>query len=88
MTAKFLTRSAIPGKELASAFGEVLRLSKRTVENFVLSHAIGVPVATEADYDEALLFGHDGLVDVPAGDEMRKYDGSHGCGCSAVVSGS
>ncbi len=54
--------------------GEVLDSISDTVEDFVLSHAIGVPVAAEADNDEALIFGHDGLVDVPAGVEVRKDD--------------
>ena len=48
-----------------------------TVEDFVLSHAIGIPITTEADDDQALVFGHDSLVDVPAGDEMGEYDGAH-----------
>jgi len=49
----------------------------RTVENFILAHAVGVPVATEPDHDEALFFREDGLIDVPAGDEMGKDDGTH-----------
>lgn len=48
-----------------------------TVENFVLTHAVGIPVTSEADHDEALLFGHDGLIDMPACDEMREYDRAH-----------
>lgn len=30
----------------------------RTVENLILTHAVWVPVTAEADYDEAVLFGH------------------------------
>jgi hypothetical protein len=45
--------------------GEVLDSVGDTVEDLVLSHAVGVPVATEADDDEALFLGHDSLVDVP-----------------------
>lgn len=30
----------------------------RTVENFILTHAVRVPVTTEADYDETVLFRH------------------------------
>jgi hypothetical protein len=35
---------------------------KPTVEYFVLTHTVWVPVATEADYDEALFLGHDSLI--------------------------
>jgi len=42
-----------------------------------LSHAIGVPVTTEADDDKALFLRHDSLVDMPAGDEMGENDGTH-----------
>ena len=28
----------------------------RTVENFILTHAVWVPVTAEADYNEAVLF--------------------------------
>jgi hypothetical protein len=42
-----------------------------------LSHALGIPVTTEADDNESLLFGHDGLVDVPASDKVREDDGTH-----------
>lgn len=52
--------------------GEVLDSVSDTVEDFVLSHAVGIPVAAEADHDEAFVFGHYGLVDVPACDEVRK----------------
>ena len=48
--------------------GEVLDAVGDAVEDFVLAHAVGVPVATEANDDKALFLGHDGLVDVPAGD--------------------
>lgn len=61
--------------------GEALKLVGNLVEDFVLAHAVGVPVAAEADDDEALFFGEDGLVDVPAGGEMGDCDGAHGCGC-------
>lgn len=30
----------------------------RTVENLILTHAVWIPVTAEADYDEAVLFGH------------------------------
>ncbi len=57
--------------------GEILDSVGDAVQHFVLSHAVGVPVATEADYDEALFFGHDGLVDVPACDEVGEDYGTH-----------
>ena len=53
------------------------RRGEFTVKDFILSHALGVPVATEADDNETFLFRHDGLVDVPAGDEMGENDGAH-----------
>jgi hypothetical protein len=49
-----------------------------TIKDFILSHAIGIPITTEADDDQSLVLGHDRLVDVPAGDEMGEYDGTHG----------
>jgi hypothetical protein len=39
-----------------------------TIENFILSHAIRIPITTEADDDQSLVLGHDRLVDVPASD--------------------
>ena len=42
-----------------------------------MSHAIRIPITTEADDDQSLVLGHDRLVDVPAGDEMGEYDGTH-----------
>jgi hypothetical protein len=69
--------------------GEVLDAVGDFVEDFVLAHAVWVPVAAEADYHQAVFFGHDGLVDVPAGDEVGDYDGAHGCavggGCCLAV---
>ena len=58
--------------------GETLELVCDFVENFILAHAIWVPVAAEADDDEALFFRENGLVDVPAGDEVGDCDGAHG----------
>lgn len=61
---------------------------KRTVENFVLPHTVRIPVAAEADHHQAVFLGHDGLVDVPAGFEVREDDGTHvggvRCGGSEV----
>jgi hypothetical protein len=45
------------------------------IENFILSHAIRIPIATETDDNQALFFAHNSLVDVPASDKMREYDG-------------
>ena len=42
-----------------------------------MAHAVRVPVATEANNNEALFFAHDGLVDMPCRDKMRKDDGTH-----------
>lgn len=57
--------------------GEGLDLVGDLVEDLVLLHACLVPVAAEADDDEALLLGEDGLVDVPAGVEVGDDDGTH-----------
>lgn len=38
--------------------GWVEKGEKRTVENFILAHAVWVPVTAEADDNEAVLFGH------------------------------
>lgn len=48
-----------------------------TVKNFILTHAIRVPIATESNNDQTFLLRHDGLVDVPAGDKMGENDGTH-----------
>ena len=52
-----------------------------TVEDFILPHAIRIPVTTEADDDQSLVFRHDRLVDMPAGDEMGEHDGAHDVYC-------
>ena len=57
---------------------EILHPVGDAVEHFVLPHAVGVPVAAEADHDQALFFGHYGLVDVPACYEVGEDDGTHG----------
>jgi hypothetical protein len=49
-------------------------------QDFVLLHAFLIVVTTEPDDDEAIVFGHDGLVDVPAGVEVWEHV-RHGCGC-------
>lgn len=65
---------------------KVLDLFGDTVEDFVLSHAVGIPVASKADNYETVFFGHDGLIDVPASLEVGENDGSHGdCGVVVVV---
>lgn len=49
----------------------VRRQRRHTIEDFILSHAVGLPIAAETDYDKALFFGHDGLVDMPSCFKMR-----------------
>ncbi len=49
------------------------------VEHFILAHAVGIPVAAEANYHQSFVFGEDSLIDVPGGDEMGDDDGTHGC---------
>ena len=56
---------------------EILNSVGDAVQHFVLPHAVGVPVAPEADYDQPLFFGHYGLVDVPACYEVGEDDGAH-----------
>lgn len=46
---------------------EVLHLFRDLVEGVVHNHTLLVPVVAKADNDDAVLFGLDGLVDVPAG---------------------
>lgn len=57
---------------------EVLDALGDLVEDLILPHAVGVPVAAEADADQTLLLAEDGLVDMPAGGQMGKDDGTHG----------
>ena len=56
---------------------EILDAVGDAVEDFVLAHTVLVPVATEANDDQAVFLGHDSLVDVPAAGQMRKDDGTH-----------
>jgi len=51
-------------------YSEVFDLVSDFEENFILSHAVWIPIATKSDDNKALLFRHDGLVDMPAGGEM------------------
>jgi len=45
---------------------EILDSVGDAVEDFVLAHTVRIPITTEANDNEALFFGHDGLIDVPA----------------------
>lgn len=101
MTAKFLTRSAMPVVRggincLLDVGGKVLCLRRKrrrareqlemlTVEDLVLTHAVGIPVTAETDHDQTFFFGHDGLVDMPAGVEMGEDDGTHVALCCIVL---
>ena len=51
--------------------GEVLDAVGDAVEHFVLSHAVWVPVSTEADDDQALFRGQNGLGDMPSCNQVR-----------------
>ncbi len=44
----------------------------------VLPHAVRIRVAAEAQDDEPFVLAEDGLVDVPAGAQVREHDGAHG----------
>lgn len=57
--------------------GKVLHLFCGRVEGLVHGHALCVPVMSEANDDDAVLFRFDGLVDMPARGEMGKKVG-HG----------
>ncbi len=50
---------------------------KLTVEDLILAHAVGVPVSTKADHDQALFFTHDGLINMPSCDQVREDHRSH-----------
>jgi hypothetical protein len=56
---------------------EVLDTVGNAVQNFVLSHTIWIPISAKPNNYETFLFRHDGLVDMPAGNEMGKYDRAH-----------
>jgi hypothetical protein len=47
------------------------KMRRLTIQDFILSHAIWIPITTEADDNQSLVLGHDCLVDVPAGDCHR-----------------
>ena len=62
------------------------RIEERlTVQDFVLPHAIRVPVTTEADDHQPFLLAHNSLIDMPATDEMREDDGAHGGVWTAIM---
>lgn len=58
--------------------GEVFHLFGDLVEHFILAHTCFIVISSEANDHEAFVFGEDGLVDVPAGLEVGKYNGTHG----------
>lgn len=60
-------------------YSEVLDAVGDLVENFILFHAIRIPVAPESDDHKPVFFSHDSLVDMPASDQMRYHNRSHGC---------
>ena len=59
--------------------GEVLHFLCHTIESLVHGHALGIPVVAEPNDDDPVLLGFDGLVDVPAGGEVRE-EVRHGWG--------
>lgn len=61
------------------------QLEMLTVKDLVLAHAVGIPVTAETDHDQTFFFGHDGLVDMPAGVEMGEDDGTHVALCCIVL---
>ena len=64
-------------------YSEVLYLLRHAIEGLVHSHALGIPVVTEPNDDDSVFLGFDGLVDVPAGGEVRKKVG-HGWGTKSI----
>ena len=50
--------------------GKVLDFLRTSVKRFIHDHACGVPVVAEADDDNTIFFGKDGLVHLPAVMEM------------------
>lgn len=60
--------------------GKILDAIGDLVEDFILTHAVGVPVTAKADDNKALVFGENRLIDMPACDEMGNDDGAHGEG--------
>jgi len=57
--------------------GKVLDSIGDAIQDLVLSHALRVPVTTEADDHQSFLLAHDSLIDMPARDEMGEDDGTH-----------
>lgn len=56
---------------------EVLDTVCYAIKDLILAHAVRVPVFTKSYDYETFVFGHDGLVDVPACDEVGKDHGTH-----------
>lgn len=57
--------------------GEVFDSVGNLIEDFILSHAIWIPITTKTNYYKAFVFGENSLVNMPGGDEMRNDDGAH-----------
>lgn len=53
-------------------YGKVLDLLSDTVQRLVHRHALAIPVMSEAQYDDTVFLGFDGLIDMPARRKMRK----------------
>ena len=79
VTHTFLVVAKIDDSKVLDTVGD-------TVQNLVLSHAVWVAVATEADDYQTLLFRQDSLVDVPAAAKVGEDDGAHDGSLSLVFS--
>lgn len=53
---RIVMRKELEAGTLGGGGGGVRNWGKRTVENFILTHAVWVPVTAEADDNEAVLF--------------------------------
>ena len=68
--------------------GEVLDAVGDTIQDFILAHAVGVPVFAKADDYKTFVFGHDGLVDMPTSDKVGKNNRTHDSVARAVCANS
>lgn len=63
---------------------KVLHTFGDRIQRFVHRHTLGVPVVSEANHNDAVVFRLDGLVDVPTRGQMGKEIGHGGSGSEGV----
>lgn len=58
-------------------YSKVLHFIRDLVQDFILSHAVRVVIAAKSNDHEPVFFAQNRLVDMPAGPQVWKYNGTH-----------